>query len=77
MKCFEWLFKGHITSILPPSLDPIQFAYCPNRSTEDTISTALHLTLEHQENKNTSVQMLFVDFSSAFNTIIPQHLINS
>ena len=76
MKCLERLVKGHITSILPPSLDPLQFAYCPNHSTEDAISPALHLALEHLENKSTLVQILFVDFSLAFNTIIPQHLIN-
>lgn len=57
------------------SLDPVQFAYRPNHSTEDAISAALHLTLEHLENNNALVRMLFVDFSSAFNTIIPQHLI--
>ncbi|KAK3531454.1 hypothetical protein QTP70_020535 [Hemibagrus guttatus] len=32
------------------------------------------LALTHLDNKDTYVQMLFIDFSSAFNTIIPQHL---
>ncbi len=36
----------------------------------------LHLALTHLENKDSYVRMLFVDFSSAFNTIIPQQLIN-
>ena len=27
MKCFERLVKGHITSTLPDTLDPLQFAY--------------------------------------------------
>ncbi|CDQ55918.1 unnamed protein product [Oncorhynchus mykiss] len=31
MKCFERLVKDHITS----TLDPLQFAYRPNRSTDD------------------------------------------
>uniref|UniRef100_A0A4W5M0R0 Piwi-like RNA-mediated gene silencing 2 n=1 Tax=Hucho hucho TaxID=62062 RepID=A0A4W5M0R0_9TELE len=31
MKCFERLVKDHITSILPDTLDPLQFAYRPNR----------------------------------------------
>ncbi|KAK3537789.1 hypothetical protein QTP70_018943, partial [Hemibagrus guttatus] len=48
--------------------------YHPNRSTDDAISTTLHLSLTHLENKGTYVRMLFIDFSSAFNTIIPQHL---
>ncbi|KAK3530008.1 hypothetical protein QTP86_009388 [Hemibagrus guttatus] len=75
MKCFERLVIRHIKTQLPPSLDPLQFAYRPNRSTDDTITTTLHLSLTHLDNKDTYVQMLFIDFSSAFSTIIPQHLI--
>ncbi|KAI4888037.1 hypothetical protein NFI96_004468 [Prochilodus magdalenae] len=52
-----------------------QFAYHPNRSMDDSISTTLHLALTHLDNRDTYVRMLFIDFSSAFNTIIPQHLI--
>ncbi|KAK3532340.1 hypothetical protein QTP86_016032, partial [Hemibagrus guttatus] len=51
----------------------MQFAYRPNHSTDDAITT-LHLSLTHLDNKDTYVRMLFIDFSSAFNTIIPQHL---
>ncbi|KAK3517736.1 hypothetical protein QTP70_017248 [Hemibagrus guttatus] len=49
-------------------------SYRPKRSMDDAISTTLHLSLTHLENKDTYVRMLFIDFSSAFNTIIPQHL---
>ncbi|XP_047658570.1 uncharacterized protein LOC125139268 [Tachysurus fulvidraco] len=45
-----------------------------NHSTDDTSDTTLHLVLIHLDNKNTYVRMLFIDFSSEFNTIIPQHL---
>jgi hypothetical protein len=31
MKCFERLVMAHINSILPDTLDPLQFAYRPNR----------------------------------------------
>lgn len=41
MKCFEQLLKPHITSSVPASLDPHQYAYRSNRSTEDAISTTL------------------------------------
>ncbi|KAK3539377.1 hypothetical protein QTP70_003864 [Hemibagrus guttatus] len=75
MKCFERLVMRHIKTQLPPSLDPLQFAYRPNRSTDDAITTTLYLSLTHLDNKDTYVRMLFIDFSSAFNTIIPQHLI--
>ncbi len=36
----------------------------------------LHLALTHLENKDSYVRMLIIDFSSAFNTIFPQQLIN-
>ena len=76
MKCFEKLVRAHITSILPPDLDPYQFAYRANRSTEDAIATALHSTLNHLEQKGTYARLLFVDYSSAFNTIIPDRLVS-
>lgn len=41
MKCCEKLVLRHIKSSLPPTLDQHQFAYRANRSTEDTINTAL------------------------------------
>ncbi len=76
MKCFERLVMHNIKTSLPNTLDPLQFAYHPNHYTDDTISSTLHLALTHQENKDSYVRMLFIDFSSAFNTIIPQQLIN-
>ncbi|KAK3545481.1 hypothetical protein QTP70_007726 [Hemibagrus guttatus] len=42
---------------------------------DDAITTSLHLALIYLDNKDTYVQMLFIDFSSAFSTIIPQHQI--
>uniref|UniRef100_A0A672I8N9 Reverse transcriptase domain-containing protein n=2 Tax=Salarias fasciatus TaxID=181472 RepID=A0A672I8N9_SALFA len=75
MKCFERLVLSHIKSTLPPSLDPYQFAYRAKRSTDDAICSALHPALTHLEKKDSYVRMLFIDFSSAFNTIIPQQLI--
>ncbi|KAI2665140.1 hypothetical protein H4Q32_021349 [Labeo rohita] len=76
MKCFERLVMHHIKSSLPNTLDPFQFAYRPNRSTDDAISSTLHLALTHLEQKDSYVRVLFIDFSSAFNTIIPQQLIH-
>ena len=75
MKCFERLVMQHIKSTLPPTLDPYQFAYRANRSTDDAISIALHSALTHLDTRNSYVRMLFIDFSSAFNSIIPQQLI--
>jgi hypothetical protein len=75
MKCFERLVKDHITSTLPAILDPLQFAYRPNRSTDDAITIALHTALSHLDKRNTYVRMLFLDYSSEFNTIEPSKLI--
>ncbi len=61
--------------MLPASLDPVQFAYHSNHSTDDAIAFTLHTALSHLENKNTYVRMLFVDYSSAFNTIVPATLV--
>ena len=36
-----------INTIIPETLDPLQFAYRPNRSTDDAISIALHTALSH------------------------------
>uniref|UniRef100_A0A8L0DMF9 Reverse transcriptase domain-containing protein n=1 Tax=Oncorhynchus mykiss TaxID=8022 RepID=A0A8L0DMF9_ONCMY len=75
MKCFERLVKDHITSTLPDTLDPLQFAYRPNRSTDDAISTTLHTALTHLDKRNTYVRMLFIDYSLEFNTIVPSKLV--
>ncbi|KAI3373379.1 hypothetical protein L3Q82_021927, partial [Scortum barcoo] len=75
MKCFERLVKSFITSSIPDSLDPLQFAYRPNRSTEDAIALTLHTALSHLDQRDTYVRMLFIDYSSAFNTIVPSKLV--
>ncbi len=76
MKCFEKLVRTYIVSTLPPSFDPYQFACRANRSTEDAIATALHLALCHLDQRGSYARLLFVDFSSAFNTILPDRLVN-
>ena len=53
---------AHINTIITDTLDPIQFAYSPNRSTEDAIFIALHTALSHLDKRNTYVRMLFIDF---------------
>ncbi|KAI3371968.1 hypothetical protein L3Q82_006838 [Scortum barcoo] len=68
MKC------SFITSSLPDSLDPLQFAYRPNRSTED-VHHPPHTALSHLDQRDTYVRMLFIDYSSAFNTIDPSKFV--
>ena len=71
IKCFKGLVKDHLTSTLPDTLDPLQFAY--SRSTDGAI--ALHTVVFHLDKRNTYVRMMFIDYSSAFNTIMPSKLI--
>ncbi|KAI4871900.1 hypothetical protein NFI96_019044 [Prochilodus magdalenae] len=69
-KCFE----RHIKATIDVTVDPHQYAYRKNRSTDDAISSVIHTALTHLEQKDSYVRMLFVDFTSAFNTMIPQTL---
>ncbi len=72
MKVFERLVRSHICSSIPVTLDPLQFAYHPNISTEDAISHVLHSSLTHIDSNNGNyLRLLFIDYNSAFNTIVP------
>jgi len=42
---------------------------------DDAITISLHTALNYIEHSGTHVRMLFVDYSSEFNTIIPDILI--
>ena len=66
---------AHINTTIPETLDPLQFVKQTNRSTDDAISIALHTALSHLDKRNTYVRMLLIDYSSAFNTIVPSKLI--
>ena len=55
-------------------LDQFQFAYRNNRSVDDAVVIGLFHVLKHLDSPNTYARILFVDFSSAFNTIIPSKL---
>ncbi|KAK1788752.1 hypothetical protein P4O66_002563 [Electrophorus voltai] len=75
MKCFGKLVGDFITSSLPASIDPLQFAYRHNCSTDNAIAHLLHTTLNHLDKAPFNyVKMLFVNYSSTFNTIIPSLL---
>ncbi|KAL0174659.1 hypothetical protein M9458_030627, partial [Cirrhinus mrigala] len=71
MKSLEKLVLAYLKDITGPLLDPLQFAYRANRSVDDAVNMGLHFILQHLDRPGTYVRILFVDFSSAFNTIIP------
>ena len=54
--------------------DPFQFAYQNDRSVEDAVALSLHHSLQYLEKSGPYVRMLFLDFSSAFNAIVPHKL---
>ncbi|KAK3521384.1 hypothetical protein QTP70_004133 [Hemibagrus guttatus] len=55
MKCFKRLIMRHIKNLLPLSLEPMQFAYHSNRSTDTAIRTTLHLARTHMDTHNVSL----------------------
>ncbi|XP_061639064.1 uncharacterized protein LOC133482679 [Phyllopteryx taeniolatus] len=59
----------HLKSVTGPLLDPLQFAY-----QDDAVNMGLHFIRKHLDSAGTYARILFVDFSSAFNTIIPELL---
>ena len=67
MKTFERIILQHLKSVVPK--DPFQFAYLQGRSVEDATLTFLHTLHEHLDKLKSYARVLFVDFSSAFNTI--------
>ncbi len=75
MKSFEKQVMAHLKEITGPSLDSLQFACRANRSVDDAVNMGLHYVLQHLDRAGTYVWILFVDFSSAFNAIIPNLLL--
>ncbi|KAK3571564.1 hypothetical protein QTP86_013194 [Hemibagrus guttatus] len=71
MKSFERLMLSYLKDITDPLLDPLQFTYRANRSVDNAVNMALHFILQHLDSPGSYARILFVDFSSAFNTIIP------
>ena len=74
MKCFEKIVLSHLLTFTSVHMDQFQFAYKPNRSIDDAILTLIHNALFHLNGQGSFVRILFIDFSSAFNTIQP-HLL--
>jgi hypothetical protein len=74
MKVFERIVLAYLKACTGALCDPFQFAYQANRSVEDAVALGLFHILRHLERPRTYARVLFLDFSSAFNTIIPHML---
>ncbi len=71
MKCFE---KCMVSMLKADVNNHLQFAYRKGRGMGDAINTLMHLALNHLEDSDAYARLLFIDFSSAFNTIQPHVL---
>lgn len=71
MKSFEKLVMAQLRADVGAHLDPQQFAYQPHRGVDDAVHTLLHGAIAHLEKPKSHVSLVFVDFSSAFNTVLP------
>uniref|UniRef100_A0A8C4TKB5 Reverse transcriptase domain-containing protein n=1 Tax=Erpetoichthys calabaricus TaxID=27687 RepID=A0A8C4TKB5_ERPCA len=69
MKTMERLLLQHLRPQVQYTLDPLQFAY--QVGAEDAIIYMLHRSLSHLDRGSGAVRIMFLDFSSAFNTIQP------
>ncbi|XDV21520.1 hypothetical protein PO909_026611 [Leuciscus waleckii] len=68
--------------LLKSCAEELTVAWCPifqqsrpGRSTEDAVNTVTYFITKHLENPKAYARLLFVDFSSAFNTVQPHRLI--
>lgn len=75
MKCFERLVVSVLKEEVKLSLDLLHFTYKAGRGTEDAINCITHLANIHLEDTQVYACLLFIDFSSAFNTFQPKVLI--
>ena len=75
MKCVEKIVLKRLRTYIEPVQDPLQFAYRHGRSVEDAILLFLDNIYRHLDKPKTYCRILFVDFSSAFNTIQPAILL--
>ena len=73
-KCFEKLMLSNLITQVTDKIDPFQFAYRQNRGVEDALLVFLNNIYRHLDSGKRYVRALFIDFSSAFNTIQPHVL---
>lgn len=74
MKSFEKIVLERVLSYVRDKLDPLQFAYRRGRSTEDALLYMLHRLYSHLDQPKRYARVMFINFSSAFNTIRPHIL---
>ena len=76
MKRFEHLFAKSLIPQVKDHRDKLQFAYQEGLGVDDAILSVTHQMQQHLDQQGTYIRALFIDFSSAFNTISPVRLAN-
>ena len=76
MKCFEVIVKKRLCNQVKHLMSNLQFAYREKRCVVDAVLTLLETVCSHIDKTKCYTRILFIDFSSAFNTIQP-HLMLS
>ena len=76
MKIFEKFMLKRLRFLVSDFIDPLQFAYRSKRNVEDAVLYVLNKMFSHLENANSSIRLMFFDFSSAFNTMQCHLLVN-
>ena len=77
MKCLEHLILKQLKRFTEQSLDTLEFAFRPKRGAENALLTFYELVSQHLSKPNHYVRVLMIDFSSAFNTVLPVKLIET
>ena len=75
MKVFERFVLKLLLNEVKEQLDPLQFAYKAKRNVEDACLLFTNNILKHLEKNRNYACALFIDFSSAFNTIQPHVMV--
>ena len=76
-KCLERIGLWLLMPFADKKLDALQFAYVNNKSTDDAVCHLVHRIAKHlDKNSSHTVRALYLDYSSAFNTIKPHLLVS-
>lgn len=75
MKCLESFVKRYLCNQVKHLCDVFQFAYKKGGGVDDAVITLLEIICSHLDRPRSYSRVLFIDFSSAFNTIKPHILL--
>ena len=75
-KCLDRVVLTFLLDSVKEQFDPYQFADHSKRGVDDATLYLLQRVTSHLDKPGTYIRILFVDYSSAFNTISPANLFN-